>query len=193
MPEIIPLRSSRTGGNIFSQWVAQASQTPAVDSQLSILIPTQEMRPFQREVRTFTDDQASVPIGQRATFRAIVPEGEAWRILWIGVRHSDPGTLTWGVSLESATPTSIDFLPIRTNVDADTDTPLYPANTQSGSSNRFNWNTSPELEAFQGDAVRVAMISPASGILLATVLLRYELIPIPLVLRADDVWVGSTA
>jgi len=193
MPEILPLNNVRTGGVGLGDWVSQAGNEPVVDSQLTILVPTQDMLPFQRRIFTRELDAASVPIGQRATFVGTVPAKEAWRILWIGVRHSDPTSLIFSVELNPATPSNVNYAPVRVSVDSNTNVPLYPASEADGVSNRFFQHAGPPLELFEGDQLRITQVSLATAIELTSLVVRYELIPPARVLGRDGVFGFSIA
>lgn len=89
-PPNIEIDNLRIGSQNLSQWLQLPGGRSPVQKIAPILLPTQEMRPFQREVRASRQDQA-VGIGQQAAFSITVPNDENWKLLLMWIEHVDMG------------------------------------------------------------------------------------------------------
>lgn len=187
-----PNSDPRLGSVNWAKWTDQASQLALIAAQARILFPVQEMMPFQRQV--VTQELASAPDnGQKATFEIVVPNGEAWRILWIGIRHSNAVSLQMQIEIDYATEHNVNYSPLREVADPNTNVPLYPAAQATEQSNRFHQVTSPEIELFPRDRLNILQLTAATGTIAVTAILRYEQIPIPVDLEKGDRMVVSVA
>jgi len=194
MPEIVQLLSSRTGGNNFANWVAQSAQVPAIDSQLTTLIPVQEMLPFQRQILT-REMGLSVPAGDLPLWEAIVPEDQAWRLHFAAIFHNDTPPHVFSFRFIPRAGAGNTFYQIaRQQIRDNTDSPLYPSMAVNSTANNFfNQRGGERPEFFPGDAISLigetlAVVNPVT----MRFIFRYELIPLPVSQTPDTVWTSQT-
>lgn len=190
-PQVNPLADPRAGSISLADWLNLSSISPAVANQLNLLVPTQEIRPFQRQVIT-REIPAAVAQGQQPIFQATVPDDEAWRLQWMTYHHNDNAqhTVRLNVTPRLNNPDSImkfaqQFAP------ADFDIPIYPSVPNAAAANNlFNVKSGPQPEFFPGDLLifvdETLRNNPIAGT--ARLMFRYELIPLPVQMRADSVW-----
>lgn len=183
----------RLGSTIWADWTNQASNRPLIVSQIRQLVPVQEMLPFQRVIRTRGFDQP-FSVNEKVTFRAEIPQDEAWRILAITILHSNTAAVQWVV--EVLAQNQINFIHEVVHIVADPNqrTPLYPSSPGPTSDSRSQTRTGPPLELFPGDKLDIRSLTPsAAGGGQADLSVRYELIPLPLAEEIDTFFTGSAS
>jgi len=169
----------RLGSTKWADWTNQASNLALIAAQLRLLIPTQEMMPFQRRIfQEFI--QVTPAIGQTTIFTWTVPRDESWRILHVSVFHGDVPNLTWTLDVESALDVNL-LLPVaRAVVQQNILSPLYPSANAQAAITVFRAESGPAVEAYPGDEVQVRNRTPMTAAVPISVRFRWELIPLPL-------------
>ena len=169
----------RLGSTKWADWTNQASNLALIAAQLRLLVPIQEMMPFQRQVfQEFI--QVTPAIGQTTIFTWTVPQDEAWKLLHVSVAHSDPTNLTWTLDIQSARDVNVLMPVARVVVEPLFIVPLYPSAPGTGGLSTFGAQTGPPREAFPGDEVQVRNRTPMTAAVPVSVRLRWELVPLPL-------------
>jgi len=191
IPQVNPLTSPRAGSVSLADWLNLSSITPALANQLNLLVPSQEMGPFQRKVAQremiAAVDNTEIPI-----YEAIVPDDEAWRLHWVTYFHNDDINHIVRLTVTPRLQQPDSFMRYaRQTVTPSLDTPVYPAYAYvAPNSNLFNTQTGPRPEFFPGDHLffvdETARNLVSLG--LARLMFRYELIPVPVAMQTDDVW-----
>ena len=126
IPQVNPLSDPRAGSISLADWLDLTETTPAVRNQLNLLVPTQEMRDFQRQVRTRVLT-VSPNVGEVAIFSGVVPDDEAWKLLWVSYLHTDTVSHEVRLSILPGVPNAIIHNIDRTTVILGLETPLYPS------------------------------------------------------------------
>lgn len=178
MGETIPVTSPTVGGQALNRWLEVPSQRAPPSQIPDFLFLTQDMMAFQRQIRD-REAAASLTVGELVEFNITVPEGEAWRIIWIRWTNDDSTTHT------------IDTFVSHPGIVGN----AYGVNTQLASADnaRVLWPRNPEaapslglqqilgkFEIYPGDVLRIndrTVMTNASGIM--RVALRYEIVPPP--------------
>ena len=170
----------KTGTKQLAAWLDTASNKSNIGFLDRTLRPVQELRPFQRRWNDFSFDQLVTALGQTALFNFEVPEGEAWKLTWVSVLHTDPGgALRWQiVVVRAAGPT---FVLTSRQVGASQQNLLYPGRqvlASAASSAEFEYGYGP-LELLAGDTLSVRNQETFTAAGTADCDLRYENIPPP--------------
>jgi len=191
-PQVNPLTSQRAGSVSLADWLDLSAITPALANQLNLLVPSQEMRPFQRKISQ-REIVAAVAQNQQPIFQALVPDDEAWRLHWMTYFFNDnvDHTVRLSVTPRLQQPDSLMKF-AQQIVSPATDTPVYPAIPFTADSNGlFNVRGGPRPEFFPGDLLlfvdETVRNDAVAG--LARLMFRYELIPLPTATATDDTWV----
>lgn len=182
----------RLGSTNWADWTNQASNRPLIVGQFQQLLPVQEMLPFQRVIRTRGFSQGFI-VNQRVTFEAVIPDDEAWKILAVGIEHSNTVDMIWVLRYTRRGQPFL-YRVTRAVATPNNATPLYPSSALDQSDSRFRALTGPPLEVFPGDTLTILSPTPAAaagGV--ADFSIRYELIPLPLRTEVDTLFVGSAA
>ncbi len=89
MGETAELRNQLAGTFGFNDWVSQGDSKATIRKILRTMVPTVDMRDFQRRFKFISGSQA-VAIGQRVSqVRFVVPENEAWRPIAFQFENGD--------------------------------------------------------------------------------------------------------
>ncbi len=185
----------RLGSLNWATWTNKGGNQALIQRQLTTLLPVQELLPFQRQVFTRRISNL-VSQGDQVTFDAVVPDGQAWRLLWMAYAHDDDVPHIITVRVLPRLPQLVTFWPLfRIQVREDIDTPLYPSKATTGTSNNF-WTQvgGKPPEFFAGDRISVLDQTAVNqaGDVLEELFFRYEQIPIPVTQAVDEVWTTTT-
>jgi len=185
----------RLGSLKWADWTNRGSNQPLIKQQLSVLIPNQEMLPFQRQVLT-REMLRSVPQGDNVLYEATVPQDQAWRLIWMTYRHVDNIFHILNFRVLPMLPNATIFHTItRRQVQNDTDTPLYPSMPVVATDDtQFDHRGGPRPEFFPGDKLSVLDETSMSkvGSTTCKLIFRYERIPLPVSQTIDNVWTAQT-
>ncbi len=191
IPQTKPLTDPRAGSVNLADWLNLSSIVPAVANQFNVLVPTQEMRPFQRRIQD-QDVEAGPTVGQFALFQATVPFNEAWKILDVTMEQDDsvPHVLRWRYTPRLGI--GGFRMVARKTIAANVATPLYSSFSDEGIATGFAVRGPQKTEFFPNDVITFADTTPAVNANVTWALrIRYELIPLPFAIRQSAEWVGS--
>lgn len=181
----------RLGSLRWADWTNRASNLPLVRFQGTVLVPIQEMRPFQRQVRE-ADIATSLSPGQRARFEATVPIDEAWKILDVTMEHDDSvdHEILWSYNPRRGA--GGNHIVSRGPIPVGIQTPIYRSFTAFVSSGTFAPRGAEAVEFFPDDDISFFSLAVAVD---PTVIwrfrIRYELIPLPLEQDVTTEWTSQ--
>jgi len=78
MGELADLQSARAGQFVLNDWLGQLDNAATPKGLIPVILPTQEMREFQRRYR-FDGGSQDLLMGERLTLSWTVPRNEWWR------------------------------------------------------------------------------------------------------------------
>lgn len=193
--EISPERmvDPRAGGPNLAEWLNLGSIVPPILAQLPILVPTQEMMPFQRRIR-HQHIQISLAVGKRALATGIVPDDEAWKILQITVIHTDTAEKFFALRIVSGLNVNLIAQYILTSVGPNSQRQaLFPGSNGETAKTRSVVRTGPVPEAYPRDQVLIADLTATAAAPGAQVdiILSYEIIPVPASDILSEEFVGT--
>lgn len=88
MGETVKLQGSRPGQFGLNDWLGQLNNRATPQDIVRTILPTQEMRNFQRRYR-FDSAAPTLAIGERWTITWVIPEEEWWRVLAVQFINRD--------------------------------------------------------------------------------------------------------
>jgi len=182
--------SQRAGLKELANWLDSSFRDTLLTKVSDQLVITQDLRPFQRLIRFRSDAISSIDIGEHPEHVIVVPVGEAWRVWWISIDHSNSVPVDYTVRLEvSSTSERIDLL--RKNVQINRPQSLFPGQ-QITIAATFNDYTHPEvLEVFANDEITVFSEPFSANARASLAGIRYELIPPALDFQLGEQWTGT--
>jgi len=181
----------RLGAIEWARWTNRAGNQSLVKGQLSTLLPVQELRDFQRQIRE-QQVNAGPSAGQQAIFNVTVPELEAWRMIDVTYEHDDSVThiLHWFYNPNRGA--TGEHTIARKAVNMNTATPLLRSFSEEGSASRFAPRGPNQVEFFPFDVITFLDLTSATDANVTAVLrLRWELIPLPQDKRLSTQWLGQ--
>ncbi len=188
------LQKDIIGQSVLNDWYEQRNNEATIQGVEDLIRPTQEMRHFQRRIRTLPKTVGAIAtlIGEFGLMSGVVPAGETWRVLFAAALFTDATTTTHNIILRvvPATPGDTAYVVASENIGTGINTPLYPSSQISipGSNGRFSARAGPELELFPGDTIQIFDLTPvgaATGTFAA--IFRYEVMPPPVRLDPDEI------
>jgi len=183
----------RLGSTNWADWTNQASNRPLIVSQVTQLVPVQEMLPFQRIIRTRALQQVVI-VNEKVTYSVTPPDDEAWRILAVSAKHNNNVDVQFVLDLIAVIQTSFVYEANHTVLNPNQQTPLYPASSGSTDDSRSQTKTGPPLEVYPGDTLRIRTLTGWGAVPGVTELsVRYELIPLPLRQELDTFITGAAS
>jgi len=188
IPAVNPLTDPRAGSISLGEWLNLSSITPALANQLNLLVPTQEMEPFQRQIRTGLL-QSAPTVGQVALFTATVPDDEAWRMIYLSIHQDDSVTHIYRWTVIPKIENGQLVMIARKSVNSNLETPLYRSFSEENSASRFAPRGPLPVEFMPGDQIDVFdLTSQTDATTIHKLSFRYELIPIPQKRSVDRLW-----
>lgn len=170
----------RLGSLRWADWTNRASNLALVRAQGTVLIPVQELLPFQRQI-VEEDVALALVLGQVALFTARVPIDEAWRILNVTLEHDDSVThdVRFGYFPRAGAGNfrAISNLPVAVGQE----TPIYNSSAALAAATQFGVRGPVPVEFFPDDDINILdQTVAANANVLWGLRIRYEQIPLPL-------------
>ena len=98
-PEFQRLETTESGSAGLAAWLDIDTNIAPIGFSQNILVPTQDMLPFQRKIRYIRFPQAVIPAAPTATnFNIDVPVGETWAVKEVQVQHTLAGPPVFQIS-----------------------------------------------------------------------------------------------
>lgn len=184
------LQTPAAGQFALNDWLDQANNEATVQGIETNLRPTMEMMPFQRKIRTAAM-VATVNAGQKALFQRKVPRNEMWRLHFVSIEQTDAGDKIARLSILQDIGTTIIYNIARVEVNANTETPLYPSMAvDSVADDRFNQRGGPAPELIGGDTLQIIQVTAGTNAGVTwSVTLRYEILPAANLILPDNEFV----
>lgn len=118
MGETARLRNRKAGTFGLNDFIAQGDNEATIPRLLKIMVPTIDMRDFQRRYK-FGSDTRVVNIGEQLLIRFVVPAGEHWRPR--GLLYENDDTINHTVTIHSTvdnTPPALEWQAVRITIAA---------------------------------------------------------------------------
>lgn len=140
MGELAEFRNQLAGTFGFNDLISQGDNDATIKKLLRIMVPTVEMRDFQRRYK-FDSNNINLTVGQRISQTLwTVPQREHWRPAALFMKHSDTVVHDF-ITFHTVDPGSaLQFQSSRTRVDANTGKLIFGTDqdgTMSGGVNTF--------------------------------------------------------
>ena len=156
----------RVGNVSWAEWTSQQTNESLIQAQLRLLVPVQDMLPFQRQI-VEEPAQALPSVGQQSVFTWIVPLIESWRIMSMSVLHTDTAPVEFSFNIISNRNPNMVMPVSRQLVSANVQTSLYPSAPSTVGPTTMRAQAGPPAEAFPRDIVQVRSIggiaAPSTG------------------------------
>lgn len=185
------LQTPEAGAFALNDWLGQTDNEATVQAIETVLLPTQEMMPFQRKIRQVLI-QVSPGIGQVPIISGKVPRNESWLLHRASAETSEGHFYTFSV------------LPLRNgsilhkignfSLETGIQTPLYPSRWEQTVNNNERFNMQPGYwpEFMPGDLVQFNTSEVAVAAHVVKFQMRYEVRPVPNLFENDEVFAGQT-
>lgn len=183
--------SQRAGLKELANWLESAVRDTLLTKISDVLVVIQDLRPFQRRIRSQENLVTVASIGQQAVHSIEVPAGEAWRIHWIKVIQGDSAGLDYALFVTRVSPVNESIRIVHRSLPNDLDQNLFPGRQITIANNNNDYSHPEPLEVFAGDTVRVISDPFATAGRTSRMGIRYELIPPQLDFLAGPEWTGS--
>jgi len=96
MGETTELQGAKAGQFVLNDWLGQLDNAATPGGMVPVILPVQEMRPFQRRLK-FTSGNQALAIGERLSVRWEIPPKEFWKVL--GIFWENPDSVDHTVSV----------------------------------------------------------------------------------------------
>jgi len=182
----------RLGSLRWAAWTNRGGNQALIQNQLTVLLPVQELLPFQRQIR---EQQlgATPAVTEKSIFTVTVPIDEAWRMIDVTYEHDDSTThiLEWSYFPRDGA--GDQHMIARKSVNMNLATPLYRSFSEENSASRFAPRGPTTVEFFARDQIQIFDLTGATDAdVQARLRLRWELIPLPQDQRLSTQWLGQT-
>jgi len=190
-PEFQPLETTAAGSIGLTDWLGIAKITAPVAYNQNILVPSQEMMPFQRQFRDVPINLASTA-GQRVLASGRVPVTEMWELVALSIRHDDSVDHTFRLRCNSPLAPNVSWDYAVQIVGGGTETPLYPAIAFTADSNGlFNIRGGPPPKWLGLDTLTILDDTVAVNANVITFFtMRLEILPAARLRDADELISG---
>jgi len=190
-PEFQSLSTTASGSIGLTDWLDIAVVTAPIGFNQNVLVPSQEMMPFQRQFRDVPINLASVA-GQRTITTGRVPVTEIWKLVALSIRHDDSVDHTFRLRCNSPLAPNVSWDYAVQIVGGGTETPLYPAIAFTADSNGlFNIRGGPPPEWLGLDTLTVLDDTVAVNANVITfITMRLEIRPAARLKDADSIITG---
>ncbi len=190
-PEFQSLSTTASGSVGLTDWLDVAVITAPVGFNQNILVPSQEMMPFQRQFRDVAINQASV-VGQRILASGTVPVTEMWELVALGIRHDDSVDHTFRLRCNSPLAPNQSWDYAVQIIPPGQETPLYPAIPYTADSNGlFNIRGGPPPKWLGLDTLTILDDTVAVNANVITfITMRLEILPAARLKDADSIITG---
>ncbi len=177
MGERVDLQTTKAGQSGFNDWIGQQDNAATPKGVIPTILPTQEMRNFQRRYR-FDSAAPTLAIGERWGVTWVIPNEQWWRILAIQFVNSDSVAHIISVAavIDPSDPIQ-SFRASRFIVDAGIRTLIYGLDSAPIASNEY-FGRFPSLLQPR-DILSVSDQTIATAANQPQVTLVYELVPRP--------------
>lgn len=185
-PEFQRLENPDAGSIGMAAWLNVDDNVAPVGFNQNVLVPSQDMGRFQRRFADVIWPSQIVALNDVVTFRIQVPIdnpiAEQWRVVWISIKHNDPGgAMSWTVNV--AHPGGGKFVVIDHPVAGPNEFLLYPGRvTQPASGTSSQWDLQRELELLPNDILTI-ITGTFTGA--ATVFCQMRVEKVPPILRFE--------
>jgi len=198
-PENIEIDNLTIGSLNLSKWLELSGGRSPTSEIAPVLLPTQDMRPFQRRLRTQTKVQA-VAATQAAAFSVDVPNNENWRLVLMWISHVNLGTGGVVFQFRRTFTHLLPGLPFTLWEGEIDDTSvgevIYPSAVQRArvAVNRFvDLRGDEGVEFFRGDNISVVQSDAAVTPGTVTIAIAYEIIPDLANIDFGPAWLSTSA
>jgi len=177
-PEFQRLETTDSGSAGLADRLAIDTNVAPIGFSQNVLVPSQEMAPFQRKFRDVPINLASVA-GQRTITTGRVPRNEIWKLVALSIRHDDSVDHTFRLRCNSPLAPNVSWDYMVQIVGGGTETPLYPAIPYTADSNGlFNIRGGPPPEWLAGDTLTILDDTVAIAANVITfITMRLEIMP----------------
>ncbi len=190
MGETLKLRNSLAGGLGLNDFLQQGDGQATIGTLLTLLLPTVNMRDFQRRYLFDTGSQ-SLAIGERISLvRWTVPANEYWKPLQIIYQNAD-AALHGVIVLFSMVrnPAGLVWQPVRTNINLLRTKIIYGVDTDGSATGGSNdtYNSKIPVTMEPGDTIDFTDLTVNVGASVQRWIFAYELVPAPATARTPGV------
>ncbi len=192
MGETAELRNEQAGTFGFNDFITQGDNEATIRKLLRTMVPTVDMRDFQRRWKFSSGNQALLDT-EVVAVRWIVPTGEAWKVQGIFWENADDAEHQYSVSFtvnpslqgDGGLAVSI-YRAALLNIASGQSKVIYGLNIQTRT-NTDLYHQFLDLTLEPADAVTVTMLTGSNGVSSARWTLLYEIVPAPAVARTRGV------
>ncbi len=192
MGETAELRNQQAGTFGFNNFIAQGDNDATIGRMLRTMVPTVDMRDFQRSWR-FSSGRQAVGIGQTIAVRWVVPIGEAWKIQGLFWENADSAThninvfFTVNRSLLGDAGAAVSaYRAALMQVNANGSKAIYGVNIQLNTSSA-QYHQFLDLTLEPGDAFSVQAATASTLAVSPGWTMLYEIVPAPSIARTRGV------
>ena len=179
MGELVDLQSGRAGQFTFNDWIGQQDNAATPQGVVPIILPTQDMREFQRIYR-FSSGAESLAMGERLVLAWQVPRNEWWRPRTLMFTNKDSTVKVTRIEFTVDNTGNNAYRAVETRVDSGESKIIYGA-VQDGAIgavvNRFTSLLPSIMEP--GDIMTMIQTQNVTIAAEQSWILIYELVPAP--------------
>ena len=192
MGETAELRNQKAGTFGFNNFISQGDNNATIGRMLRTMVPTVDMRDFQRSWK-FSSGRQALLIGEVVSVRWVVPANEAWNIVGIFWENADSLEHQYNVNftvnpslLGDGTLAVSIYRAAFMNIAASQRKVIYGLNIQTRTNSDL-YHQFLKLTLEPGDVLSVDQLTAASGASFAAWTMLYEIVPAPSVARTRGV------
>jgi len=190
MGETARLRNQQAGTFGFNDFINQGDGNGTITKMLRTMVPTVDMRDFQRRYLFDTGSQALFAGERISLLRWTVPDFEFWKPLSILYQNADSGTHTVFTSFSMAkSPAALVYQPSRTLVRGNSTKVVYGTtwDASDGAANEQHYSSPLNVTMEPGDNFDFTDLTGNTGASQQRWFFVYELVPAPATARTPGV------